>query len=395
MIESDDRQRRRLLKMLCAAAAGSALPLSGMAATRLDNFKLVHHDNLHLYFDLDGAPSSANLFALNNPERLVIDLADTTNADLRDVNYAEGAVAGIRFGMHDANRLRIVVDMRRRSSPTYQFVPRQGGQRLVVDLGVRGDPMKAAASSHIIEGPAVRDVVVAIDAGHGGKDPGAIGKRKTLEKDITLQVARRLERHLSAEQGIKVKMIRSSDVYVPLRRRIELAKDAHADLFMSLHADAFPRRDAKGSSVFALSLKGASSEAAQFLADQANKADALEGVDMGNMTADLRRTLIELSQNTTIESSIEVGDILLGRLSKIGNIHKPQVEQANFAVLKSPDIPSVLIETAFISNPSEEKKLRNSRFQEKLAQALRSGVVDYFHRRAPEGSWFEARSSSG
>lgn len=395
MAESDDIQRRKLLKLLCAAAAGSAVPHPSRAATHVDAFKLVHHENIHLYFDFDRKPDSAKLFVLGNPDRLVIDLGDTAAEGLQDLSYNKGAVAGIRFGLHEQNRLRIVVDLRRTASPTFQFVPRQGGQRLVVDLGVPGDPLQAASSSHVIETTTGRDVVVAIDAGHGGKDPGAIGKRKTLEKDITLQVARRLERQLGNERGIRVKMIRSSDVYVPLRRRIEIARQAHADLFMSLHADAFPRRDARGSSVFALSLKGASSEAAQFLAEQANKSDPLEGVDMGDMTADLKRTLIELSQNTTIESSIEVGNILLGRLSKIGNIHKPKVEQANFAVLKSPDIPSVLVETAFISNPSEEKKLRNSRFQEKLAQAIRSGVVDYFHRRAPEGSWFEARSGSG
>ncbi len=391
----EQRQRRLLIKTLAAAAAASLASTPVVAGSMLQAVRVVHHDNLNLYFDFNSKPEGVKIFTLANPDRLVIDVNAAAVQGLTNERFESGVIKSIRFGQHADDRLRIVIDLRRQTKASYQFVPRHGGQRLLVDLGVKGDPLQPRSSSHIIERASGRDVVVAVDAGHGGKDPGAIGKRRTLEKDITLQIGNRLRSQLDEQQGVQVKMVRTGDYYVPLRRRIEIARDSHADLFVSLHADAFPRRAASGSSVYTLSLKGASSEAAQFLAEQANKVDPLEGVDMENMTLDLKRTLIELSQNTTIESSIEVGDILLKHLGKVGAVHKPKVEQANFAVLKSPDIPSVLVETAFISNPSEEKKLRNRRFQQRLAVSLKDGIVEYMQQRAPQGTWLASQGRSG
>jgi len=403
----DSIARRR-----CMALMGGAVLVAGSArwahaATSLAGFRMVHQDNLMLHFDLSHAAGgatgvaenqSANLFLLANPDRLVIDLPDTALAtEIPPDEFDAGVVQTIRYGMHDNNQLRIVVDLRRPVSPSYRLVPRQGGQRLVVDLGVKGNPELANQTHRVIEKAPLRDVVVAIDAGHGGKDPGAIGQRQTREKDITLKVARRLYKRLAAQPGITPIMIREKDVYIELRERLRLARVRQADFFISIHADAFLRREAKGSSVFALSLKGASSEAAAWLAEKETESAALFGdVSLNDYDVDLKQTLLDLAQNTTLESSLDMGGEVLAQLKRIGSVHKANVEQANFAVLKSPDIPSILVETAFISNLSEEKKLNSSRFQEKLAIAIETGVSGYLQRRAPAGTLLAAsRQASG
>lgn len=389
--DSPQRSRRTLLKQmgavgLTATATQALWPLTALADS-LQDYRIAQHENVTIYVDFDEMPSDVDLFLIGNPERLVIDLQGVGSNNARSSSYGGGAISAIRFGNHK-DRLRMVVDLRQTVSPTYHFVERHDGHRLIVDLGIPGYPQTAAGlPARPAQADSLRDVVVAIDAGHGGKDPGAIGRSKTLEKDITLKVALKLASRLSGRRGIKVVMTRDSDTYVGLRERTRMARNMSADMFISIHADAFPRRDAKGSSVYALSLKGASSKAASFLADQENSYDPLVGVDMDDMSADLKRTLIELSQSSTIESSLEVGSRILGRLGSIGAVHKNQVEQANFAVLRSPDIPSVLVETAFISNPGEEKKLRSNTFQERLALAIESGVMDYMSDRAPLDSW--------
>lgn len=371
---------------LATAASHTLWPFAA-SADSLQDYRIAQHENVTLYVDFDELPTAVDLFLIGNPERLVIDLQGVGANNARSSSYGGGAISAIRFGNHK-DKLRMVIDLRQLVEPTYHFVERHNGHRLIVDLGIPGYPEAAAGlPEQQSSSTSLRDVVIAIDAGHGGKDPGAIGRSRTLEKDITLQVAQKLEARLSRQRGIKVVMTRDSDTYVGLRERTRKARDMNADLFVSLHADAFPRRDAKGSSVYALSLKGASSEAASFLAEQENSYDPLVGVDMDEMSADLKRTLIELSQSSTIESSLDVGSRILGHLGNIGAVHKNRVEQANFAVLRSPDIPSVLVETAFISNPGEEKKLRSRRFQQHLALAIESGVMDYLGDRAPIGTW--------
>jgi len=348
------------------------------------NYQFSHHDTTRLLLDLSAEPADLDLFMLENPLRLVIDLAGVEATGLKGSQYTQGIVSGVRFGKHQ-DKTRIVLDLRAPATPNYRLLDRQNGVRLHVDMGV------AMQQAGVQKSQPRRDVVIAIDAGHGGKDPGAIGQKKTREKDVTLQIAKRLSGELIKQRGIRVVMIRDSDTYLGLRDRTTKARERGADLFVSLHADAFPRREAKGSSVYALSLKGASSEAAKFLAEQENSYDPLEGVDLGDMSADLKRTLIELSQSSTIESSLELGDRILKRLGKVGNVHKNHVEQANFAVLRSPDIPSVLVETAFISNLQEERKLRSSSFQKKLAAAIRGGLIEYLQVRAPQNTWFSER----
>ncbi len=268
----------------------------------------------------------------------------------------------------------------------------QYGHRLVVDLY----PTVTAKTGSVLEQPPVpraakpgtqlRDVVVAVDAGHGGEDPGARGRRGTNEKDITLAIARKLAALINKERGMKAVLTRDGDYYVSLRGRINRAREHKADLFVSIHADAFLRPEARGSSVFTLSERGATSEAARWLAERENAADLVGGVSLGDKDDLLASVLLDLSQTATIEASHDVASNILKELGGVGDLHKSQVQQAGFMVLKSPDVPSILVETAFISNPHEEQKLRDVRHQEKLARAIMNGVREYFTRKAPPGT---------
>lgn len=388
------RDRRRLMQ-LTGGALLAGVPVTNTLANSaaLVGFRLVHQDNVMLHFDVVGTAEDASLFALENPHRLVIDFANTAlQTALPDRIFEQGAVQSVRSGSQSDGRLRIVVDLRQPVAATYQFVPRGDGRRLVVDLGVPGNAELATHSQRQREpAPTVggRDVIVAIDAGHGGKDPGAVGQRGTREKDIVLPVARRLQARLANTPGIKPVMIRDKDVFVALRERLRLARTMKADLFISIHADAFKRKTAHGSSVYALSLKGATSEAAKWLAEKQTENAALFGdVALDGLSDTLKSTLLDLAQNATLEASLDMGGEVLKELKLIGPVHKKSVEQAPFAVLKSPDIPSLLVETAFISNLQEERKLKTPQFQEQLAQAVHKGVVSYLKRRAPQGTYY-------
>lgn len=357
-----------------------------------------------LHVDFDQPVDDINVFALDNPHRLVIDLALTELGSELQLADSQGILQGIRHGFHGDQKLRIVLDLSTAAKPSFETVARQGGQRLVIDTGVPLDQSKLVAPQvepqpQVIarDTASLRDVVVAIDPGHGGKDPGAIGQRKTLEKDVTLAVAKKLHERLNDQEGITAVLTRSDDRYIALNKRIDITREKRADLFVSIHADAFKRKAAQGSSVYALSLKGASSEAAQWLAEKENEVDALFGdVELEGLSVDLKQTLLDLAQNSTLEASLDLGAEVLTQLKRVGAVHKPNVEQANFAVLRSPDIPSVLVEIAFISNLLEERKLNNERFQDSLAIAIQNGVVRYLNRRAPAGTRLAAaRQSSG
>ena len=388
--------RRRFVSL--AGASLALAPFGPVLATRLSGARLVHQDSVVLHIDLDAVVGSPTLFTLDDPARLVIDLPGTRLAGAPPVIGSDGGVvSGVRFGMRDDGSLRVVVDLRRAVSPSYRFVPRGSGQRLLVDLGVKGDPTLAMTRRRVVEQAPLRDAIVAIDAGHGGKDPGAVGQRSTREKDVVLKVAQRLQRRLIAMPGVAPVMIRDTDDYVGLRDRLARARGAHADLFVSIHADAFKRRSAHGSSVYTLSHDGASSEAAAWLAKSENESAALFGdISLDGLDRMLGQVLLDLAQNGTAEASIAMGAEVLGELQQIGAVHKPRVEQANFAVLKSPDIPSVLVETAFISNLQEERKLNDPSFQDDLATAIGDGIGRYLTRRPPAGTWLYAeRQAAG
>ncbi len=228
-----------------------------------------------------------------------------------------------------------------------------------------------------------RLITVAIDPGHGGEDPGAVGRRGTLEKDVTLDIARRLERMIAAEPNMRVLLTRDGDFFVPLRTRVEKARRVQADLFVSIHADAWIRPDVRGSSVFALSERGATSTAAAWMARRENDADLIGGVNLGVKDAQLAQVLLDLSTTAQINDSLRFGNAVLRELERINRLHKPRVEQAGFAVLKAPDIPSILVETAFISNPDEERRLQDDAYQEKMARAMLNGIKRYFAKHPP------------
>lgn len=370
------------------------------AGSKLIGFRMVQQQNVMLHFDLDAAQTRVEMFALEKPNRLVIDLPGVALAtSMPDKSYPAGVVRAVRSAQHGDQYLRVVLDLRAPVSPSYRFVSRQSGQRLVVDLGVAseagvagGEVAMATIAQRTPEPERLRDTVVAIDAGHGGRDPGAIGQRKTHEKDITLAVARKLAERLQSRQGVRPVLTRDEDVYVDLSERVGIARRNGADLFISIHADAINHNDASGSSVYALSLKGASSEAAAWLARSDNESAALYGdVDLGELEGGLRRTILSLTQGATMEQSMEAGADVLSELKKIGKVHKAQVEQAAFVVLKAPDIPSILVETAFLSNLQEERKLNDPGFQDDLSAAIEAGVMRYLERRAPADTLLAAQ----
>lgn len=389
-------QRRAFIQAVSkigGVAVAVAIPFSSACAGQatLRGFKLASQDNLELYFDLDRKPAGHNIFTLSNPDRLVIDLMDVKmSAQMKVGGIHSSVVKDIRYATHDKEKLRIVVDLKRAIKHSYKFINRSGGaKRLIVDMGVQVANVggkKVVKNTENKNTSKLRDIVVAIDAGHGGRDPGAIGTKKTREKDITLAVAKRLSKALAKVEGFKPVLIRDSDKYISLRDRTKIARDHKADLFVSIHADAFRNKQAKGASVYALSLKGASSEAAQWLADKENSVDLFGDVSLDGRTKVLRETLFDLAQNATLESSLSIGDIMLQEMRRFTSLHKASVEMANFAVLKSPDIPSVLVETAFLTNPKEESKLRSAKHQDRLARALRDAIVAYFERVAPPGT---------
>lgn len=240
----------------------------------------------------------------------------------------------------------------------------------------------------------MRPLIIAIDAGHGGQDPGARGPSGAREKDITLQIARKLAAQVNATPGLKAYLTRDTDVFIPLTRRYQMARENKADLFVSIHADAFTKPSASGSSVFVLSQRGASSQAARWLARQENAADLVGGVKLQDKEDVLASVLLDLSQSATMKASEEMAAAVLDGLKQIGKTHKHHVERANFVVLRSPDVPSMLVETAFISNPDEERKLRDPDYQEKLARAIVNGVTSYFSRQPPPGTLYAARAEA-
>jgi N-acetylmuramoyl-L-alanine amidase len=339
-------------------------------------------------------PVSYKYFTLSNPERLVIDLEGVEagtllDAMMKQLSADDPFIGSIRVAMNRPGVMRLVLDLKTPVKPSvFQLQPlEQYGHRLVVDLyPVAADNAAAnvAASGESSQSAKpevpqyVRLITVAIDAGHGGEDPGALGASGSHEKDITLALAKKLKQKIDAQENMHAVLIRDGDYFVPLAQRVTKARAVKADLFMSIHADAFIKPHARGSSVFALSENGATSVAARWLAKKENDADLVGGVNIDVKDPFLKRTLIDLSQTATINDSLKLGHAVLNEIGGVNTLHKSYVEQAGFAVLKAPDIPSILIETAFISNPEEEKRLNDPKYQDKLVDAILDGVLKYF-----------------
>ena len=362
-------------RVLLVLAAGLALSAPAGAAVSVTDVRLWRApDHTRLVFDLSAPLEYRVLPPLTAPDRLVIDMR---KARLRGPlpRIAGGRfLRGLRSGRRDGGTLRMVLDLHRPVRPrTFVLKPnRRFGHRLVIDL------YDAAKESQVARTPPPArqrsGLLVAIDAGHGGDDFGARGRAGTREKDVVLAIARELQKKINARPGMRALMTRGGDYYVSLNKRVFKARRQNADLFVSIHADAFRKRRVRGASVYALSQRGASSAQAQVLADKENAADLFGGVSLGDKDDLLARVLLDLSLTQTISDSLVFGKDVLRELKRVGPIHIPQVEQAGFAVLKAPDIPSVLVETAFISNPKEEKLLRSRAQQRKLAAAIFKGI---------------------
>lgn len=359
------------------------------------------------------APHSISTLA--NPARLVIDVGGARLArGARRAPAGAGAVKRVRMAESPSGE-RIVLDLSDQTRPPRVHTARagHGGYLLVVELAqpaLSGPPRAPAAQARETEAgvpagelsagnatreapirveharPQARDLIIAIDAGHGGKDPGAIGKGGTQEKNVTLAIARALERRVDAEPGMRAVLTRDGDYFVPLRDRMRRARARQADLFVSIHADSIRDRSVDGSAVYILSQHGASTEAARWLAERENAADLIGGVSLENKGDMLASVLLDLSQTASLTASHTAAEHVLRHLNLVGEVRRPLVQQAGFMVLKSPDIPSMLVETAYISNPAEELRLRNSTHQAKLAAAIHQGLREYFYADPPPGT---------
>jgi N-acetylmuramoyl-L-alanine amidase len=419
--ELPDVTRRKLLRL----AGGASLvlfvtPLAQAARGKLGNPSVLAvrvwpaADYTRVTLESDASVKFSH-FTVKNPERLVVDLEGVELNGVLD--GLSGKIASddpyiklLRAGRFKPDVVRLVMELKTEVAPQVFVLAPVGeyGHRLVLDvypteapdpllalidkkelqalpLDEKTETQQQVAEPKRKDGKPVVDrlVTITLDPGHGGEDPGAVGRRGTYEKNVTLAVARRLKTKIDAEPNMRAVLTRDSDFFVPLNMRVQKARRVQSDLFVSIHADAFIKPDARGASVFVLSENGASSTAARWLANKENAADLIGGVNFGVKDPMLARTLLDLSQTATINDSLKLGKAVLGELDRVGDLHKPHVEQAGFAVLKAPDIPSILVETAFISNPEEERRLNDEAYQDRIAEAVMSGIRKYFKLNPP------------
>ena len=381
---------RKILALIALLLATPQLLASQVAGVRL----WTAPDHTRLVFDTVGA-ADHKVFSLSGPDRLVIDFADATlAAGFSPEGVTDRHLGGMRYAAQADGSLRVVLDLKQAVRPkTFLLKPNAGyGHRLVVDLY----PVEASRTPRVAKSAndikRARDVVIAIDAGHGGEDPGATGSKfRTKEKKVTLEIAQRLKRLIDAQPGMRAVLTRTGDYYIGLRKRMALAREHRADLFISIHADAFRDSRVRGSSVYVLSQRGASSEAARWLAEKENASDLVGGVSLDDKDDVLASVLLDLSQSATQHASLSAGSNVYGELGRVGKVHGRRVQQAGFLVLKSPDVPSMLVETGFISNPSEERNMRDPEHQERVAKAIMTGVQKFFTEAPPPGTLLAER----
>ena len=407
--------------LLAFAALFAAITASAAAPARVMDVRLWSGpEGTRLVLDLS-APAEFQVFAVENPDRIVIDLQNADLASRKGLPAGQGPVKAVRSGPQPNHGLRLVLDLDA-PHPVRSFTvgpDGNAGDRLVVELPPAGAapaavavpsatgapgaaagttaPGAAAPTSRAPDGASpvkrlaqadanARDLVIAVDAGHGGQDPGALGRGGTKEKDVTLAIARRLAAAIDAEPGMRAVLIRDGDYFITLGGRTRKARQLGADMFVSIHADSVRNRDINGSSVYVLSMRGASDEAARWLAESENAADLKGGVSLDDKNDALASVLLDVTQNEAMSSSVEAADSVLASLRRVCAVHRERVQHAGFVVLKSPDIPSMLVETAFISNATDERRLRDPDEQDKLAAAIRDGVKRYFYDRPPPGT---------
>jgi len=439
------KSRRDLLKTVGAGMLLKLLPAGALAAdlVKFVDVRLWPADEYTRVTLEHAGAIKYKYFLIENPWRMVIDLLDLRlDSTLKELTSRlhpdDPYVQQIRVAQYDANTVRLVFDLKAEVKPevftidpvaeyknrfVVDFYPKKNADPLLsllnrsedpamredeitralrlaeaetkgggkpentpVDKSPKADVAKARPNASVDRKPGVemkRMVTVAIDPGHGGEDPGAVGKNGTYEKDVVLAISKRLKAEIDKIPGMRAMLTRNGDFFVPLNTRVQKARSVNADLFVSVHADAFIRPTAGGSSVYVLSERGASSTAAKWIANKENASDLIGGVNIKSTDSQLAKVLLDLSTTAQINDSLKLGDAVLGNLGKVNRLHKPKVEQAGFAVLKAPDIPSILIETAFISNPDEEKKLANPDHQQVLAEAIAQGIAKYFAKNPP------------
>ncbi|WP_285422857.1 N-acetylmuramoyl-L-alanine amidase [Pseudomonas sp. efr-133-TYG-103a] len=400
-------RRQMLLNMLLASAA-CALPFS-VNATQIRNARLWRSDSkLRLVFDLSG-PVQYKTFTLSAPERIIIDVSGARlEGNFSQLALENTPIKAIRSGHFGQGDTRIVLDLQSPVQLNSFLLGPEGaqGNRLVLDLGSAAaahSPAQLAAAAPLVKQPSSpvvdkqhpkRDIMVVVDAGHGGKDPGAVGSKGEREKDVVLSIAQLLAKRLKREKGFDVRLVRNDDFFVPLRKRVDIARKYNADMFISVHADAAPRLTASGASVFALSENGATSATARFMAQRENGADLIGANSLLNLKDKdpmLAGVILDMSMNATIAASLQLGHTVLGSLEGVTTLHQKRVEQAGFAVLKSPDVPSILVETGFISNSRDSQRLVTARHQQAVADGLFEGMKTYFERNPPAGSFIAWR----
>lgn len=404
--------------VLLAAFAADVLAAAEVRGVRLWRAP----DNTRLVFDLSG-PVQHSVFTLAAPNRIVIDITGAQLATkLEQLSLSNTPITSVRSAQRSPTELRVVIDVSAAVVPkSFSLAPNQQyGNRLVVDLFDQEAAANEASSPQVAVAPSTpqppvsptqpstnklppvpggnRDIIIAIDAGHGGEDPGALGPKGQHEKDVTLAIAKELQRQINQEKGFRAELVRTGDYFIPLRKRTEIARKKGADLFVSIHADAAPSRSAFGASVFALSDRGATSETARWLADNENRSDLIGGV--GSVSLDdkdrmLAGVLLDLSMTASLSSSLNVGQKVLTNISRVTPLHKRRVEQAGFMVLKSPDIPSILVETGFISNHNESQKLASASHQQALARSIQSGIKQFFQQNPPPGTYIASQRDQG
>ena len=382
------------LTIACLLVAGYA------AAADIKNVRMwLAPDNTRLVFDLNG-PVTHKIFSLNSPDRLVLDINDAAlKARLSKLNLKGSPIKKVRTSMN-GNDLRVVLDLNQKIRPrSFDLKPNeQYGHRLVLDLfNIKKETVVKTATPER-QGEKLRDIVIAIDAGHGGEDPGAIGAGRVREKDVVLGIAKEVSRLINKEKGFKAELVRTGDYYISLRDRTKAARKKNADLFVSIHADAFKDSRARGASVWVLSNRGATSEVGRWLAQKENSADLIGGV--GSVSLEdkdhvLAGVLLDMSMTASRSDSLQIASKIHGNVNKFAKMHKPRVESAGFMVLKSPDIPSILVETGFISNPQEARLLKTRAYQQKMAKAIYAGIKSHFWNKPPAYTYLAYEKNGG
>jgi N-acetylmuramoyl-L-alanine amidase len=395
----------RMLALLALfTGLASVAPAAQSAASRpeLRSIRLEPGDSAtQIVLDLS-APAPYRLFLLEAPHRAVLDLPSARSARGLRAPEAGGLARGLRAGPREHGGLRLVVELPSGASARAARAAPSGarGHRIVLNLAARAAPASATAAPPVRQQPdrpirpahappdSGREVIVAVDAGHGGNDPGAIGPSGTREKDAVLAIARELASRINQEPGMRAVLTRDGDYFLTLRQRIVRARASKADMFVSVHADSVRDRGVSGASVYVLSEKGATDEQARWLAERENAADLKGGVSLDDKDNTLASVLLDLTQSASISASMVAAERVLRSIDRVGVVRKPRVQQAGFVVLKSPDIPSMLVETAYISNPADERRLREDEHRADLARAIFAGVRGYFEEHPPEGTRF-------